>query len=243
MTTVQRLQGWLAPLKGTPLHPQWLVLRADERDRSALGSAIHGPVLDVGCGNRWLERCLPADVRYVALDFPATVSKGYAGQPDVFGDGQALPFASGCFASVVLMDVLEHLSMPSAALAEVHRVLTPDGVLVVQVPFLYPLHDEPHDFQRWTEYGLRALFAAHNFEIRQLSCHGHPMETAAALTAIALARGLLDAVRRMRAALLLAPLVFVAIPLLNLFGWSLAKWFPASSIMPMGYRVEARKRP
>jgi SAM-dependent methyltransferase len=243
VTAMQRMKRWLSPLQGTPLHPQWLVLSEAENTRRVLAQTARGVVLDIGCGDRWLEPCLKHSTRYVGLDFPATVSKGYAGHPDVFGDGQRLPFASGSFDSLVLLDVLEHMPTPSAAMTESHRVLKPGGVLVVQVPFLYPLHDEPDDFQRWTEHGLRALFAAHHFNISNMTRLGHPLETAAALFAIALANSLLDAGRKMRPALLLAPLLMAAIPLVNLSGWVLARILPASSIMPMGYRVIAHKSP
>ncbi len=241
MNVVQRMKRWLAPLQGTPLHPQWLVLRAEEAAGNAVRQAATGEVLDVGCGDRWVERCLSANARYVGLDFPATVSKGYAGHADVFGDGQRLPFAADRFDTVVLMDVLEHLPAPDAALAEAWRVLKPDGVLLVQVPFLYPLHDQPHDFQRWTEHGLRVLFASHRFSIGSLTRYGDALETAAALLVMALANGVLDAAQKMRPAVLLAPLLLCAIPVVNLSGWSLAKLFPASAIMPLGYRVVARK--
>ncbi len=243
MNAMQRLKRWLSPLQGMPLHPQWLVLSDATRTRKVLAQNARGVVLDIGCSDRWLEPCLKHSTHYVGLDFPATVSKGYAGQPDVFGDGQRLPFASGSFDSVVLLDVLEHLSAPSDAMAEAHRVLKPGGVLVMQVPFLYPLHDQPHDFQRWTEHGLRALFGTHHFSIDSMTRHGHPLETAAALFAIALANSLLDAGRKMHPALLLAPVLLAAIPLVNLSGWALARMLPASSIMPMGYRVIARKTP
>lgn len=243
MNAINRLKRWFSPLQGTPLHPQWLAISDASRTRQVLAQTARGMVLDIGCSDRWLEPCLKQNTRYVGLDFPATVSKGYAGQPDVFGDGQCLPFASRSFDSVVLLDVLEHLPTPGDALAEAQRVLKPGGVLVVQVPFLYPLHDQPHDFQRWTEHGLRALFAAHRFNIDSMTSHGHPLETAAALFAIALANSLLDASRKMSPAVLLAPVLLAAIPLVNLVGWALARMLPASSIMPMSYRVIARKMP
>lgn len=243
MIAIQRLKRWLSPLKGTPLHPQWLVLSDAASTSQVLAQTARGLVLDIGCSDRWLEPCLKHSTRYVGLDFPATVSKGYAGHPDVFGDGQRLPFASGSFDSVVLLDVLEHLPAPSDAMAEAHRVLKPGGVLVMQVPFLYPLHDQPHDFQRWTEHGLRTLFGSHHFNVDSMTCHGHPLETAASLLAIALANSLLDASRKMRPAVLLAPVLLAAIPLVNLVGWALAWMLPASSIMPMSYRVIARKMP
>lgn len=243
MITMQRLKRWFSPLQGTPLHPQWLVMKDAKRTRQVIAQNARGVVLDIGCSDRWLEPCLNHSTHYVGLDFPATVCKGYAGQPDVFGDGQRLPFASDSFDSVVLLDVMEHLPAPNYAMAEAHRVLKSGGVLVVQVPFLYPLHDQPHDFQRWTEHGLRTLFGTHHFNIVSMTLQGNPLESASALFSIALANSLLDMGRKLHPGLFLAPILLAAIPLVNLSGWALAKMLPASSIMPMGYRVIARKTP
>ena len=82
----------------------------------------------------------------------------------------------------------EHLPNPEAAVAEIERVLVMGGVLVVQVPFVYPLHDAPFDFQRWTRYGLTRLLAVNGFELLSEDSFGHPIETAALLGNIALAR-------------------------------------------------------
>ena len=51
---------------------------------------------------------------------------------------------------VVLTEVLEHLQNPERTLQEIHRVLKPSGKLVASMPFLYGIHGDPDDFQRWT---------------------------------------------------------------------------------------------
>jgi SAM-dependent methyltransferase len=56
------------------------------------------------------------------------------------GDAQALPVADGCADAVVLLDILEHLPDPRAALAEAHRVLRPGGVVILSVPNRGALH-------------------------------------------------------------------------------------------------------
>jgi SAM-dependent methyltransferase len=231
----------MAPLATTPLHPQWLVLRGGKETHRAIEQVARGVVLDIGCGDRWVEGALSPDTHYVGLDFPTTVEKGYAGRPDVFGDGQSLPFGDGSVDTVLLMDVLEHLPEPEGAMAEAQRVLKSGGILVVQVPFLYPLHDEPHDFRRWTLHGLRSLFDRHGFKIRDTACQGQPVETAAALLSISLAKGAVDAVAKKRLSILLAPFLILAIPLVNLTGWLMARILPDSSMMPLGYRVVAIK--
>jgi ubiquinone/menaquinone biosynthesis C-methylase UbiE len=176
----------------------------------------NGRMLDVGCGDRWVERCLPSNTDYVGLDYPTTISKGYAGKADVFADGQCLPFASNSFDTVILMDVLEHLPAPDLAISEAWRILKPGGILLIQVPFLYPLHDQPHDFQRWSKQGLQVLLTKHFFTLNSMTYQGHALETAAALMAMALAHSVLDSARHKHITLLLAPLLLSAIPVINL---------------------------
>jgi SAM-dependent methyltransferase len=52
----------------------------------------------------------------------------------VEGDATALPFGDGSLDAVVLLDVLEHVPEPRAAVAEARRVLRPGGVIVLSVP-------------------------------------------------------------------------------------------------------------
>ena len=232
-----RLRKWLGPLACTPLHPQWLVLRDRIQTRNTVADVAVGTVLDIGCGDRWVESALDSATQYVALDYPNTVNMGYAGCPDAFGDSRRLPFRDECFDTVLLLDVLEHIQHPDSAMAEVRRVIKIGGRIVVQVPFLYPLHDEPCDFQRWTTHGLGAIFSRHGIEIRETTWHGRPGETAAALLAIALAKGVLDSARKRHFSLLLAPLMLTAIPVANVIGWLMGRLILDSAFMPLGYRV------
>jgi SAM-dependent methyltransferase len=237
-----RLRRALLGLSHTPLHPQWLVLRGEDQNRRDIAGFIKGKVLDIGCGNRPIESLLGPDTAYVGLDYPTTHAKGYAGRPDVFGDGQALPFRTQNFDVVMALDVLEHLPAPDQCVQEAARVLRSGGQLILQTPFLYPLHDMPHDFQRWTFLpGLEALVQQQGFTVTEQRVFGTPCETAAALTAIALAKAGLDSLRHRSPAVLLVPLFIVSIPLVNLVGWLLARFLPADDFMPLGYRLVCTK--
>jgi len=236
-----RLKKWLSPLRGTPLHPQWLIFRGEQDSHRLIGEVAQRKVLDIGCGDRWVEGALPPGAAYVGLDYPPTVSLGYAGRPDVFGDAHCLPFPNDSFDTVILMDVLEHLPQPDAAIVEARRVLKPGRPLVVQIPFLYPLHDEPHDYQRWTVHGVLTMLHRHHLDVQTAQWRGQPLETGAALAAIAMARGIIDTSTRPTFAVLLLPLLAIGIPLANLIGWLLAKMLPSSSMMPLGYCLVAVK--
>lgn len=78
--------------------------------------------------------------------------------PDVVVDVCAMNcFAEGQFDAVFVMEVLEHVEDPRAALSEICRVLKPGGMLTISVPFILEIHDAPHDYWRFTEHGLRLL--------------------------------------------------------------------------------------
>lgn len=71
--------------------------------------------------------------------------------PDVCGDASYLPFSNEVFSAVYCFEVLEHCEFPEKVLEEIQRVLRPSGLLLMSIPFLYPQHADPFDFQRWTE--------------------------------------------------------------------------------------------
>lgn len=234
---IRRLKNALRPLERTPLHPQWLAaIAADDVGGWIAATPAGGAVLDIGCGNQWPRERLPATCRYVGIDHPRSAA-WYGTRPAVFADAHALPFAAGSVDTVLMLDVLEHLRDPERALAEVRRVLRSEGRLVLQVPFLYPVHDAPNDHARWTAYGQRHLAERAGFEVVELRSAGSPVATAALLTNIALMHVILRSLRHRRLGALLAPLVPVAVVAVNLAGWLLARLFGPSDLMPFSHRA------
>jgi len=237
-----KLRRLLGGLRQTPLHPQWLVFKDAQQHKQRIAQMIHGRLLDIGCGEKPLAPLLNAGVEYIGLDYPPTVAKGYSGKADVFGDGQCLPFADASFDCITILDVMEHLPHPEAAFGEMLRVLKPGGILISQTPFLYPLHDLPHDFQRWTGEGLSQFTQHHPADLIERRHHSKPLETAAVLTNLALAKGMLDSLRARHPGLLLLPLVMLLVPIINLAGWLFAHLLPDEGFMPLGYTAVFRKQ-
>jgi len=238
---LRKIKNLLKPLSSTPLHPQWLVARHERRIRQLVREAIQGPlVLDLGCGTKWSRALLPASCRYVGLDYPET-AQWYEARPDVFGDAQHLPFADGAMNTVLMVDVLEHIPNPRQALAEVARCLGPKGTLVLIVPFLYPIHDTPHDYQRWTAHGLKRLIGDYKFVIEAETYSGHPLETAALLSNIALTKTVFNWISKRHPASLLVLLLPFCLLARNLCAWFLAKIAPEDAMMPMSYQLVLRK--
>jgi SAM-dependent methyltransferase len=114
-------------------------------------------VLDVGCGNRPYAD-LFTDCQYIGLNYSAEDAC-----PDVIADAMVLPIATGAIDMIFCTQVLEHLRKPWLFLEECHRVLREGGWIVLSAPFYWPLHEEPHDYFRYTRHGLEDLVIGAGF--------------------------------------------------------------------------------
>ena len=107
-----------------------------------------GKTLDIGCAN----------IPYVSY-FPnsVTVDVSKLWKPEILADAHFLPFRNASFDVILCTEVLEHLKEPQWAIDEMERVLLDGGKLVLTTRFIFPLHDTPDDYYRFTKYGLRYL--------------------------------------------------------------------------------------
>ena len=135
---------------------------------SAVGAALAGRgaadgtgqrVLDLGCGERPYADLFGA-AWCIGLDRSLDGAR-----PDILADASRLPLAGGWADLVFCSQVLEHVPDPAALLAECTRVLRPGGELVLSAPFWWPLHEEPHDYLRFTRHGLAALVQASGLQL------------------------------------------------------------------------------
>lgn len=143
-----------------------LALALDQAMIGRLKGHATGAVLDVGCGTMpYRAVTLPLVRSYDSLDVEARA-------PGVtyLADVQSMPeVPDSRYDTVLCSEVLEHIPRPEAALAEIHRVLRPKGRLLLSVPFLSRLHEEPHDYYRYTEHGLRELLGRQGFVVEEVT--------------------------------------------------------------------------
>jgi SAM-dependent methyltransferase len=237
-----KLRKALAKIRTSPLHPQWFTYRDEHWHRLQIGQQVAGTVLDIGCANQSMKPYIQANHNYIGLDYYQTAVHWYASQPHVYGDAQILPFADNSMDAVLLLDVLEHLPRPDDSLSEIARVLKPKGIFVLKVPFIYPIHDAPLDFQRWTKHGLQQLVHKHGFIVRQETQIGKPLETAGLLLNIAISKTVLNWVQQKKPALILGILAPLVILTVNLLCWLFSLISPMDGMMPHSYRLVLEKK-
>ncbi len=104
-------------------------------------------MLDIGCGTgvfaaeakrRTGCRLFGVDGSDYALQQAKDMGFESLSQITDFNSG-VLPFAAGQFDFCLCKDLLEHLVRPEAVLKETHRILKPNGHLLVHVPNHFPL--------------------------------------------------------------------------------------------------------
>jgi SAM-dependent methyltransferase len=136
---------------------------------AAIKRYARGRLLDLGCGSAPLYevyRDLVDEV--VCIDWPTSLHQQE--HVDLFADlSKPFPLKSSYFNTVVFTDVLEHIPNPELPISEISRILKPGGCTVIGVPFLYGLHEVPHDYNRYTRYQLERLMANAGLNVVELA--------------------------------------------------------------------------
>lgn len=146
---------------------------------------LRGTLLDLGCGGRpyaqWYE---PLVAQVCAIDAAPNARASIRALAD------GLPLADETCDSVLATELLEHVEDPAAVCREIARVLKPGGCALITVPFVYPLHEAPFDFQRFTHLGLRNILASTGLQVQRIDARGGPVMLAIQLGILAVSRGL-----------------------------------------------------
>jgi len=118
-----------------------------------------GRLLDLGCGKIPLYGIYRAHVtECIGVDWPDTPHP--SPHIDIEADlNGPLPFEDGRFDTILLTDVLEHIAEPALLWREMARILAPGGSIILAAPFMYCVHEAPHDYARHTEFALRRFCA------------------------------------------------------------------------------------
>jgi SAM-dependent methyltransferase len=125
----------------------------------AAAEHARGSILDAGAGRKPYENLLLRHGRdYFSVDWE---DRGTG--TDATGDLHSLDLGR-TFDTIVCTQVLEHTREPSEVLRRLREHLNPGGRLILTVPHLSMLHNEPHDYFRYTKHGLEEIFRAASLE-------------------------------------------------------------------------------
>lgn len=125
-----------------------------------LKSKIKGNVLDIGCGVMPYRKYLLETNRinsYIGIDLAYSEYHNKV-KPDLYWDGITIPLPDNSQDWVIATEFLEHYFDTDHILKEMFRVLKPGGKIFFSVPFIYTLHEVPHDHHRFTPFSLAKHF-------------------------------------------------------------------------------------
>ena len=130
-----------------------------------------GRLVDLGCGTVPLYGVYRDNVESVTcVDWsPCGIDSHLDFSCDL---SSPLPFEDSSFDTIILSDVLEHVPEPVMLWSEMSRILSDQGVLILSTPFYYCLHEQPHDYFRFTEHSLRRFAEQNGFRVEQFEAVG-----------------------------------------------------------------------
>ena len=127
-------------------------------------------VLDIGCGPGHFRDLLSGQ-KVIGLDIQT-----YPAANMIADLARPLPLVDGSVDAVLASHLLEHIYQPRNLMDEVFRVLKPGGCLFMVTPFLIKLHQEPHDYLRYTEHWYRRALAEAGFSPVEIDSIGGLLE-------------------------------------------------------------------
>ena len=157
-------------------HLNYLNWRELKKSINKTAHYLHGTCIDIGSGNSpYKSYVIPHVTRYIAIDKTLTHQHMFQDSKVEYMDADvmALPFEDNSIDSVLLTQVLEHLDTPYKALDEIYRVMKPNAILILSVPFIYQAHATPFDYFRYSEYGLKKIAKDYNFKTVEFHYQGY----------------------------------------------------------------------
>lgn len=133
--------------------------------------AAKGVMLDFGCGGQPYRAFFESKItKYIGADVAAAENVA----PDIeILPNHPLPLHDESIDTILSTQTLEHVPDVHFYLTECHRLLKPNGVLILSAPMQWRHHEVPYDFLRFTRYGLIEYLSQNGFGIKNITpCGG-----------------------------------------------------------------------
>lgn len=154
------IKDWFIDLKFNSLPISFYVIRKSLLLAvTELKPKLHGKVLDLACGVMPYKEYLMSDqiTDYIGVDLEPT-KYHHDVKPDFYWNGAEIPLENSSVDFVLATEFLEHYFDTAAILKEIKRVLKPGGTFFFTVPGVWPLHEAPYDYHRFTPFAFDEHF-------------------------------------------------------------------------------------
>jgi SAM-dependent methyltransferase len=219
-------------------YPAFLTRNRLIRAIAAYSKELKGVMMDFGCGSKPYKSLFNVE-KYIGVDFENPGHPHINEQIDVFYDGKKIPFDNACFDSIFSSEVFEHIFNLDEILKELYRVMKPGALMLITCPFAICEHEVPHDFARYSSYGIKHLLEKNGFEILKQEKTGNSIETIHQLRIMYIHEHIMPYIRKI-------PIVrsvfrFIVYTTLNIFAIVLGKIFPLGKDLYLNNVVLCKK--
>jgi len=127
---------------------------------------FRGSVLDIGGGRKRGAFNPPETEAWIFADITPESN------PDVICNVEKMQFKDNSFDTIKATELFEHVEKPEDGIRECFRVLKTGGHFIISAPFLYPIHGDPFDYQRWTQEGWVKNLEKYGFKLEKIEVVG-----------------------------------------------------------------------
>ncbi len=146
-------------------NPYYFNRRAIYKGIKEQSKKLSGDLLDFGCGTKPYKDLFNTR-SYIGIDLMSNTGHNLpTNEIDVFYDGKKIPFENDRFDSIYSSEVFEHVFNLNEILLDINRVHKKEGLFLISMPFVWPEHEMPNDFGRYTSSGIKSVLKNCNYEI------------------------------------------------------------------------------
>ena len=165
-------QSFQPGIAGLFCNPLYFIRRNLYKNIKRSAPLLKGRLLDFGCGRKPYEDLFSVN-EYIGLDREQTGHDHQNSKVDVFYDGKHIPLPDNTFDALFCSEVLEHVFDPDVILREINRVLKPEAMVLLTVPFCWNEHEVPYDYARYSSFGVTHLLEKNGFKVLEVKKSGN----------------------------------------------------------------------